>query len=161
MGRIFNQSAANQARTFDGNGLSVIAVDDLVTLDSNGFKVDADGDGTFETTVANDDLILRPANASLVNEPITRIQLAVDQATLARIPELPNALQVTATWGWPTVPDLVKEQCVALMRFLRDVQESGMTLTQQRIDAEVRESPMASKFIDSLLKKYSRFAMVM
>ena len=78
-------------------------------------KTDNDGDGTFETTwTAGTDDQLEPLDQTLQGRPYRRAT-AIGSKTFP-IFGLPNppSVQISATWGWPAIPDDVREACVLL-----------------------------------------------
>lgn len=85
-----------------------VEVDDLASLEDLVVGLDASGDGTFSTTLASEATSngyrLGPFNAEIGGEPWTEVYpLGV------RWPARPRVLRMTATFGWPEVPDLVKQ----------------------------------------------------
>jgi hypothetical protein len=111
-------------------------------------KTDDDGDGSYETTWAlNTDYILEPTNASLTSQPYTLIRATGGKSfPLFSEPELPG-VEVTAVWGWPSVPDDVREACVLLSirgfaRYnaaLGVVGFGDMALQVRSVDPDVRD----------------------
>lgn len=106
-------------QTFVPQSLNCISFDeDIGDSASVILKTDASGDGTFETTWASTDYELLPVNAANAfpeAEPWTAIR-AVGTKTF---PWLVNTwltrldrVQITAKWGWPTVPDSVTQACL-------------------------------------------------
>lgn len=85
---------------------------DLVTATT--VKTD-DGAGTFATTLSASDYVLEPVGAATVGveaQPYTRIRRLGDQwPTASRPDERQDQVQITGTWGWPAVPDAVKQAC--------------------------------------------------
>lgn len=79
-------------------------------------KIDADADGTFETTLTiSTDFLVAPLNAA-DNTPVwpyTEI-LAVSNYTLPVHTSGRPGVQVTATFGWPAVPDDITQACILL-----------------------------------------------
>lgn len=154
--RQFNKTPAGTVRTFDACSDIAVAIDDLVSLDVDGFNVDTTPDGTYETNVANDDLLLRPRRASEDLAPFTRLVLAPKQTTLSRLPQFDDAIEITATWGWPAVPNLIIEWVYALVREWRDLQEAGNTQALQQIDQVVALSPAMTKITRDVIRHYGR-----
>lgn len=76
-------------------------IDDLMSTTGLVVKVDQDGDGVHETTIAG--YVLRPANAFAKGQPWTELLVP---ATVA--PQVVS-VQVTARWGWPGVPDGIRQ----------------------------------------------------
>lgn len=116
--RHFWQTAAGTVRVFespeDRRLLKLGEFNDLATLVS--LKTDEDGDGVFEVTWTSADYELLPLNNTAAPEqrPTEKIRstglsrwFPVPQCTgrLARV-------QITGTWGWPAVPEDVKQGCL-------------------------------------------------
>ncbi len=111
-GRYFYQQNAT-VKLFARNELQVFLRDDLVSITT--LKTDNAGDMTFNTTwTANTDYALEPYNADLLDIPYFRIT-AVGGKTfpIFVVPALPG-VEVTGVWGYPSVPDDVREACVLL-----------------------------------------------
>lgn len=107
------------ARTFVPQSLTFIDFDDDIGSTSGLIiKIDAAGDGTYETTWAVSDYQLLPVNAPNAfpeAEPWSAIR-AVGSKTF---PWLVNTwltrldrVQITALWGWPAIPDTVVQACL-------------------------------------------------
>ena len=111
-GRYFYQQNAT-VKLFARNELQVFLRDDLVSITT--LKTDDSGDMSFSTTwTANTDYALEPYNADLLGIPYYRIT-AVGGKTFPFfvVPPLPG-VEVTGVWGYPAVPDDVREACVLL-----------------------------------------------
>ena len=155
-GRIFNQSSASVVRYFDGQGYSDLAIDDLTTLAN--VDVDDDDDGTYEIAVTLTNVHSLPSNAAERGEPYTSLELVryPSNSQLSRFPRGRRSVKITGTWGWPAVPNAVKEATILLARELRDLQEAGPTLTLSSIDTAIRISPRAPRVISELLSPLVR-----
>lgn len=162
-GRHFTQDAAVTTRLYDGHGQAYLRLeDDIATLTGLVVKVDLDADYDFgeadETLTVNEHFWIDSQRAAFGSEPMPwgRLQLVPTNGRLNVWPDQRNAVEVTAVFGWPAVPAAIKEATIALTRQLRDIQQSGMTLTLENIDAQVRVSPQASRIVDDLLRAYKR-----
>jgi hypothetical protein len=110
-GRFFYQQAATI--TFYANDSYFLPTRDLVSITT--LKTDDDGDGSYETTwTVNTDYVLNPLDAALQTRPYRRV-VATGGKTfpLTTVPAL-ALVQINGTWGWPSVPDDVREACVLL-----------------------------------------------
>lgn len=108
--RDFNAAGAATARVFYPDHSCIVNVDDISTTTGLIVKTDSGDDGTYETTWSASDYQLEPLNqvvAGVTGWPYTRIR-AVD---LQRFPSSSHhaPVQVTANWGWPSVPSTVKK----------------------------------------------------
>lgn len=116
-----------ETRTYQANGYYLLDIDDLVSLTT--LAADNAGDGTFETTWAATDFQLLPYNVNVGPQvqPYNQIQ-AVGSLTfpqsychqLARA----NRVQITGVWGWPAVPDPVKQAAAILAADLMKLREA-------------------------------------
>lgn len=141
--RTFNQDASVVQRYYDGNGCSEIYTDDIATVTGLVVKVDLGGDYAFtggnETLAINTDFWVTPFNAGTGAEPRpwNGIRLNPTSAKTTVFPLQHRAVEVTAKFGWPAVPGMVKEAVIYITRVWRDIQESGATFTIQNIDAGI------------------------
>lgn len=93
--RTFNQTT--ETRYFDGKQLLII--DDLISVTS--IKLDEDGDGTFETTLASTDYHFYPLNET----PKTRVRVSHNSTISSFANGIPKGVEIAATWGYDsTVP---------------------------------------------------------
>jgi len=83
----------------------LVPIDDLMTTTGLLVEVDTDGDGIAETVVTG--YTLRPTNAVSKGRPWT--ELLIPSAT---VPLLAGSVQVTGLWGWPGVPDSIRQACL-------------------------------------------------
>lgn len=80
-------------------------------------KADIDGDGVYETTLTRDvDFILGPVNAALQTPAAAydELVLGLNGGTVSSLPLSTGrpTLKITAIWGWPAVPDDIKQACL-------------------------------------------------
>ena len=151
-------SGSEVARTFIPCHQYRLHVDDLVSITT--FKTDEAGDGTFETTWSASDYQLQPVNRP-TGRPYTRVQ-----AVAGRLFPIPydymrsNRVEVTGVWGWPAVPDTVKQAClIQSQRVLKrryspegvaGFGEFGAVRIGSRLDPDVQQ----------LLDPYRRYAVL-
>jgi hypothetical protein len=106
--RTFGQDAAASTRTFHADTYGYVYVDDVATATGLVVATDDDDDGVFEQTwTVSTDFALEPVNALADGRPVTRLVAVGDllfPAAAARA-----AVSVTATFGWPAVPDEIVE----------------------------------------------------
>lgn len=126
--------------------------------------VDAGGDGTFELTLSASDFLLEPVNAP--NEfpeaqPYTHIRriggtwpVPFTTWQSSRL----DRVKVTARYGWPAVPDPVKEACLILGHALLENRKTpfGVAGFGDFGAIRVRENPKAV----ALLAPYRRAAVL-
>lgn len=123
----FWRDAAVTTRTFQPDGPACCRVPvGISTITGLIVKSDESDDGTFGTTLT--DYVLRPSNALQRNPawPYTEIHL-VDSGTFPCL-KVRDAVQVTARFGWPEIPDDVREAALILSHrlFKRKETASGV-----------------------------------
>jgi len=125
----------------------VLYIPDLVSVTS--LKTDDDGDGTFETTwVAGTDYRLEPTNTALQNRPYSQV-VAIGAKTwpVYTAPPMPG-IQINGVWGWPAIPDDIREACVIMSLRLFNRYNSPLgtlgfgdlgTVSLRAVDPDVRD----------------------
>jgi len=83
-----------------------LAIDDLVAVTA--LATDLDGDRVYETTWAPADYDLSPANADSLGWPFTVLE-TIPFRMQRWFPSWRRGVQVTGVWGWPAVPDPVRQ----------------------------------------------------
>jgi hypothetical protein len=143
LGRFFTQDAAVVTRIYDGNGETCLWLpDDIATSTGLVVKVDLDGDYSFadETALTLDtDFWLGPPNADKGPEPFPWeiLQVNPNSGQLSEWPDQARAIQVTAKFGFPTVPGAIKEATISITRQLRDAHLGGAAMAVQDIEMAV------------------------
>jgi hypothetical protein len=122
-------------------------IPDLANTTGLVLKTDDLGNQTFSTTWSASDYMLNPTDTSLTGVPYRKI-VAIGTKTfpLFNIPERPS-VELTGTFGWPSVPDDVREACVllAMRGFARYNSALGvvgfadMAITVRAVDPDVRD----------------------
>ena len=160
--RFFGIDAAVVARLYDGNGLTRLYIDDVATVTGLIVKADLDDDhdfdGATETLTQDTHYWIGPANAALGSEVSTYrfLDIVPANSVLSAWPEGPRKVQVTASFGWATVPLAIKEATVLVTRELRDLERAGFTLTLENIDQGINLSPAAFSLIQRIKAEYGR-----
>lgn len=113
--RQFNKETSATARTYRPTRPGLAMVADFHTI--TGLVIaTADSDGVFDTTWTSADYELEPLNGIRDGEsgwPFWKIRVA-DSSALSFPLHSRATLQVTAQWGWATVPAPVKQACLIL-----------------------------------------------
>lgn len=145
-GRFFYQTT--QAVKFFARDSYRLPVPDIATTSGLLVQLDNDGDGTYETTcVINVDFIMEPLDANLQDRPFRRITMTGGKTfPLFFIPQ-EAGVQVTATFGFPSIPDDVREAAVLLSmrQFARYNAALGvlafgdMAVSVRSVDPDVRD----------------------
>jgi len=118
--RRFYLDSIASARNYRAYSNVYVFVDDIGTTNGLVVKVDEDGDGTFEKTLTlNTDFILDPLTASALGRPFTQLTMVSNTTTFPIFPGLfSNGLrpgvEVTARYGFPSVPDDISTACLIL-----------------------------------------------
>ena len=113
-GRKFTADGSASARTYRAQPYLAVT-DDISTLTGLVVKTDTSGDGTFDTTWASTDYQVEPLNNLLKTTPRSVNNLrAVGSYTFPVYGDGLAAVEVTAKWGWPAVPDSVKQATLML-----------------------------------------------
>ncbi len=101
--RQFLASQEPEGRYFDGRSGMTLDIDDAVSVSS--FKVDTSGDGDFGVALIEGvDFDLYPLNSV----PKFSVKLR-KKGQLSSFPPFGRSVEVVARWGWPAVPDVVRE----------------------------------------------------
>ncbi len=128
--RAFDTTSAT--RYYDGSE-SPLYIDDLVTLTT--IKLDRDGDGTYETTLATTDYILYPLNST----PKTRIAVSNNGDYGDFASGILKGVEIAGTWGYAaSVPDDVKRAAVIQScRWLKRSESAYQDAVQNPVNGEV------------------------
>lgn len=87
-----------------------VPIDDLMTATGLLVAVDQDGSGAYATTIAT--YRLRPTNAVVAGQPWTELFIPSTAVITLGTVSLADSVQVTASWGWPGVPDAIRQACL-------------------------------------------------
>lgn len=136
--------------------------DDLASTTGLIVKVDQDRDYTYETTlVISTDFFVGPVNAALGPEPqpYQFLELNPNGTQISTWPAQGRSVQVTALWGWPSVPVAIKTAAILIARQVTDMQAAGATLSVENIDAAVAVKPELANLVygkDGIVRQYGR-----
>jgi hypothetical protein len=118
--RRFYLDSTASARQYRVSSPIILYTDDIGTTTGLIVQTDDDGNGVFETTLTlNTDYIMDPLTALSLGRPFTQITIVSTSKTFPIFPGLfQNGLrpgvQVTAKFGWPSVPDDINQACLIL-----------------------------------------------
>jgi len=118
--RRFYADAAATARQYRAYSDVFVYVDDISTTNSLVVAVDENGNGTYSKTLTlNTDFIMDPLTALALGRPFTQLTMVSNTEQWPIFPGLTQnglrpGVQVTAKWGWPSVPDDVTVACLML-----------------------------------------------
>ena len=110
--RRFYADTTATARIYVAAQTDVVFVDDISTTTGLVIKTDSAGDGTYATTLGASDFIAGPLNALVRGLPISQITTTPSASFPTSV--APAGVQVTAKWGWPSVPQPVQSACIIL-----------------------------------------------
>lgn len=136
-------------------------VDDIGTTSSLAVALDEDGDGVFETSLTlNTDYLLDPLTAPSLGRPYTQLTMVNTIYTFPMFPGifsngLRPGVQVTARWGWPSVPDDIEMACQILTADLYKRKDSpGGVLGLGDLGA-IRMSPLG-RDVTAMVRAYKK-----
>lgn len=153
--RRFYADATATARTFQNRTYYTCITDDIASTTGLVVKTAPDATGTYQTTLTlGTDYILNPFNADSLGRPWTSIVLVGSNAF-----SLPTTLrpqiQITAKWGWPSVPDDIEQATYILSADLYKRKDSiGGVLGLSELGA-IRMSPLG-RDITAMVRAYRR-----
>ena len=155
-GRRFYLDASASARLYRGTNPYILTVDDFGSTTGLALALDTGGDGTYETTlVFNTDYVAEPFNAVAMGKPYTQITLVGSQLLPWLLPNLRPSVQLTAKWGYPTVPDDISQACLILTADMYKRKDSvGGNLGISELGA-IRMSPLG-RDIAAMTRAYRR-----
>jgi hypothetical protein len=118
--RRFYLDATASARLYRAYSDIFVYVDDLGSTTDLVVKTDSNGNGTYSKTLTlNQDYILDPLTAPSLSRPYTQLTMVSNTESWPIFPGLTQnglrpGVQVTARWGWPSVPDDINMACLIL-----------------------------------------------
>jgi hypothetical protein len=160
-GRMFWTTTTATARLYYPDNLYCVDVDDFWTTTGLSVAVDAGNDGTYETTWASTDAQAEPLNGVVDGKPgwpYSKLRAVGSHTFPCSYRDARAPLQVTAKWGWPTVPDAVREACLILAEESFKLPDSpfGVGGYGPYGIVRVRENPVAAR----KLNPYRRYPLL-
>lgn len=116
-GRVFNDAGSATARVYQPTRQHLALVDDFHTITGLAVKTDEDDDGVFEETWVSADYQLEPLNgmrSGMTGWPYWKIRAIGDTRDFPSTDHGRATLEVTARWGWASVPAPVKQSCLIM-----------------------------------------------
>jgi len=159
--RRFYADSSASARSYRANNNVFVYVDDISSTTGLVVKTDDDGDGTFETTLTiNTDFLVDPLTASALGRPFTQLTMV---NTLNVWPVYPGlfsnglrpGVEVTAKWGWPSVPDDIETACQILTADLYKRKDSPGGILGLGDLGAVRMSPLG-RDVTAMVRAYKK-----
>ena len=159
--RRFYADSTASARSYRANNNVFVYVDDISSTTGLVVKTDDDGDGTFETTLTiNTDFLVDPLTAAALGRPFTQLTMV---NTLNVWPVYPGlfsnglrpGVQVTAKWGWPSVPDDIETACQILTADLYKRKDSPGGILGLGDLGAIRMSPLG-RDVTAMVRAYKK-----
>ena len=107
--RRFYVTADDETRYFTASMEDRLWAGDLVSVTS--LYTDCDADRTYEYTWTTGDYDLLPWNAALDDRPYNEIAVA-PEGDYEFPAGVAKGVKIVGKWGWPSVPDVVREACL-------------------------------------------------
>lgn len=118
--RRFYLDSSASARKYRAYSDIFVYTDDIGSTTGLVVAIDTNGNGTYSTTLTLDtDFILDPLTAASLGRPYTQLTMVSNTQTWPVFPGLTQnglrpGVQVTAKWGWPSVPNDINMACLIL-----------------------------------------------
>lgn len=154
-GRRFWQDASVVARQYDADNPRELCVDDISTTTGLIVKIDSGDDGTYETTLTiSTDFIVTPYNAADLTPvwPYTAIRIV--GSTFFPTCTYRPAVEVTAKFGWPAVPDDITRACIVQAAKLYKAAEGTSQGFEISSEGFAMRAPRFDPNADALLEPY-------
>jgi hypothetical protein len=153
--RRFYLDANVSARQYRPLDLLRVFTDDFGSTSGLIVKTDPDASGTYQTTlVVNTDFILEPVNAASKGRPWNYVTIVSGESFSLPTNYRPQ-VEVTARWGWPSVPDDINQATLILSADLYKRKDSiGGVLGLSELGA-IRMSPLG-RDIAAMVRAYKR-----
>lgn len=146
-GRFFYVTSQTAVPMYPYNEYLIIFGRD-VSSTSVTIKIDSAGDGTYATTLTQGtDYVLQPRNVPIFTRPYESARMVGGKTfPLLTTPSF-ETVQVTAAWGWASVPDDINQATIllAMRQFARLNASLGvvgfadMAITVRAVDPDVRD----------------------
>lgn len=155
LGRFFNKDADPVARIYTAPAAGPrLWIDDLAEAPT-AVKIDSNRDGTFETELASTEYEPWPLNADKGPEPRSYIRLDLTPWGSRPCFIKGDRVEITARWGWPSVPAAIKSATIQLTAILR-LETPRATRRIPELGEVVEASPDAQIIIRQLIDVYRR-----
>ncbi|CAB4135422.1 gp6 domain containing protein [uncultured Caudovirales phage] len=153
--RRFYLDSTASARTYRPVGNLRVIVDDFGTTTGLILKTDPDSTGTYQKTMTlNTDYIVEPTTALAKGRPLNYLTIVGSTALSLPVNYRPQ-VEVTAKWGWPSVPDDIEQATYILSADLYKRKDSiGGVLGLSELGA-IRMSPLG-RDIAAMVRAYRR-----
>lgn len=131
----------------------VVNTNDLQTTVGLVVEADTENDGTYSTAITG--YLMKPGNAPADGVPWS--QIAFTSAASSVPTTIPEAVRVTARWGWTTVPDSVKQATLLQASRLLSRRDSPFGVAgSPEAGSEMRLLAKVDPDVAVLLRHYTR-----
>jgi hypothetical protein len=161
--RRFYADSSASARTYRAYSDVFVYVDDISSTTGLVVAIDANGNGSYSKTLTlNTDYILDPLTAASLGRPFTQLTMVSNTEMWPIFPGITQnglrpGVQVTAKWGWPSVPDDISVACLTLTADLYKRKDApGGVLGLGDLGA-IRMSPVG-RDVASVVRAYKKIA---
>ena len=153
--RRFYLDSSASARAYRPADQLRVFTDDFGSTSGLIVKTDPNDAGVYQTTlVLNTDYIVEPVNAAAKGRPWNYITIVSGESYSLPVNYRPQ-VEVTARWGWPTIPDDINQATLILSADLYKRKDSiGGVLGLSELGA-IRMSPLG-RDITAMVRAYKR-----
>ena len=157
-GRRFWQDSTVKVRTFRADDSTCCTVDDISTTTGLIVKIDDGYTGAFATTLTlTTHYVLEPLNAAAETPVWPYTEIVIVDGTGGYFPTSARpGVQVTAKFGWPAVPDDVKEACLIQAHMLFKAGDAALGGVQLGVDGNAFSVGEMHRTARGLLERYVR-----
>jgi hypothetical protein len=161
--RRFYADTSASARLYRAYSDVFVYVDDISTTTSLAVAIDENGNGSYSKSLSlNTDFIMDPLTASSLGRPFTQLTMVSNTEQWPIFPGITQnglrpGVQVTAKWGWPSVPDDITVACLILTADLYKRKDApGGVLGLGDLGA-IRMSPVG-RDVTAMVRAYQKIA---
>lgn len=159
--RRFYLDASASARLYRAYSDIFVYTDDIGTTTGLVVALDENGNGTYTKTLTlNQDYILDPLTAPSLGRPYTQLTMVSNTEMWPIFPGLTQnglrpGVQVTAKWGWPSVPNDINMACLILSADLYKRKDAPGGILGLGDLGVVRMSPLG-RDVTSMVRAYKK-----
>jgi hypothetical protein len=161
--RRFYADADASARKYRAYSDIFIYTDDISSTSGLIVKIDEGGNGTYSKTLTLDtDYILDPLTASALGRPFTQLTMVSNTESWPIFPGITQnglrpGVEVTAKWGWPSVPDDITTACLILTADLYKRKDAPGGVLGLGDLGVIRMSPVG-RDVSNMVRAYQKIA---
>jgi hypothetical protein len=150
--RFYQDEDANQVRYYSPNRRMQIDIHDLCEFTA--LDTDLIGGTAFDSSwTLNQDFTFDPLNADLDSKPWERLR--VHPLATQVLPAYPRSVRLTGRFGWPTVPEAIKEATgIVATRLLKRAREAPFGVVTVGLEGEAVRISRFDSDVQDLLSGY-------